>query len=102
MNWSFQLYSARDFQPWSDVLKMVADAGYTQVEGFGGMYGDPAGLRSLLDTNRLSMPTGHFALDMLENDFATARRIAETLGIGTLICPHIAADLRPADTAGWR
>lgn len=102
MNWSFQLYSARDFQPWSDVLEMVAGAGYTQVEGFGGMYDDAAGLRALLDANGLAMPTGHFGLDMLENDFASARRIAGTLGIGTLICPHVAAELRPVDEAGWR
>lgn len=102
MNWSFQLYSARKFQPWEDVLAMVAAAGYRQVEGFGGLYDDPAALRALLDRNGLSMPTGHFGLDLLENDFAAARRIAETLGIGTLICPHIAAELRPSDEAGWR
>lgn len=101
MNWSFQLYSARNFQPWDDVLAMVAAAGYTQVEGFGGLYEDAAGLRDSLDRNGLTMPTGHFALSMLEDDFATARRVAETLGIGTLICPHIAADLRPSDAAGW-
>lgn len=102
MNWSFQLYSARNFQPWEDVLTMVSKAGYTQVEGFGGLYEDPAALRAQLDANGLSMPTGHFSLDMLEGDFATARKIAETLGIGTLICPHIAADARPSDREGWR
>ena len=102
MNWSFQLYSARKFEPWSDVLKMVADAGYTQVEGFGGLYDDPPALRAMLDENGLSMPTGHFSLDMLEGDFAAARKIAETLGIGTLICPHIAVEQRPTDAAGWK
>jgi len=102
MNWSFQLYSARKFQPWEDVIAMVAAAGYRQVEGFGGLYEDPTALRELLDRNGLSMPTGHFGLDMLENDFARARRIAETLGVGTLICPHIASELRPSDEAGWR
>ena len=102
MNWSFQLYSARKFQPWEDVLRTVAEAGYTQVEGFGGLYDDPPALRAALDHNGLSMPTGHFSLDMLEGDFPTARRIAGMLGIGTLICPHLAADLRPADEAGWR
>ena len=102
MNWSFQLYSARKFQPWDGVLRTVAELGYAQVEGFGGIYDDPAGLRAELDRNGLSMPTGHFSLDMLEGDFAAARRIAETLGVGTLICPHIAADLRPSDEAGWR
>ncbi|MEO3387017.1 sugar phosphate isomerase/epimerase [Mesorhizobium sp. CAU 1741] len=101
MNWSFQLYSARNFQPWSDVLAMVAQAGYAQVEGFGGLYDNPQELRAALDRNGLTMPTGHFSLDMLENDFGAARRIAETLGIGTLICPHVAADMRPSDKAGW-
>ncbi|MEO3997407.1 sugar phosphate isomerase/epimerase [Mesorhizobium sp. CAU 1732] len=102
MNWSFQLYSARNFQPWEDVLTMVSTAGYTQVEGFGGLYDDPAALRAQLDANGLSMPTGHFSLDMLEGDFATARKIAETLGIGTLICPHIDAKARPSGREGWR
>jgi sugar phosphate isomerase/epimerase len=102
MNWSFQLYSARNFQPWSGVLKILAEAGYSQVEGFGGVYSDPDGLRADLDRNGLTMPTGHFSMDMLEKDFDGARRIAETLGMTMIVCPHIAADLRPADAAGWR
>ena len=102
MNWSFQLYSARNFQPWDKVLKLVAGAGYRQVEGFGGVYSDPAGFRAELDKNGLSMPTGHFSLDMLEKDFGGVRKIADALGIKLLICPHIAADQRPADAPGWR
>jgi len=102
MNWSFQLYSGRNFQPWENVIKTVADAGYTQVEGFGGLYADPKGLRATLDKNGLAMPTGHFGLDMLEGDFAKAAEIAGTLGMKIVICPHIAAELRPADAAGWR
>ena len=102
MNWSFQLYSARKFGPWSDVLETVSQAGYTQVEGFGGLYDDPPGLRALLDRNGLSMPTGHFSLDLLEQDFAAARRIAGTLGIGTLVCPYLVPEKRPANEAGWR
>ena len=102
MNWSFQLYSARNFQPWDKVLRMLGEQGYKQVEGFGGVYDDPAALRAELDKNGLTMPTGHFSLDMLENDFGSAQKIAETLGMKIIICPHIAADLRPADAAGWR
>ena len=37
---SFQLYSARNFPPWAEILKMVAAAGYKQVEGFGALYAD--------------------------------------------------------------
>src|SRR5690606_6187114 len=102
MNWSFQLYSGRNFQPWDDVISTVAEAGYAEVEGFGGIYADPKGLRATLDKNGLAMPTGHFGLNMLEGDFAKAASIAETLGMKVIICPHIAADLRPSDAAGWR
>lgn len=102
MNWSFQLYSARNFQPWDKVLKLLADSGYAQVEGFGGVYDDPQAFRAELDKNGLAMPTGHFSIDMLENDFDGARRIAETLGMKVMICPYLVAEQRPTDAAGWR
>lgn len=102
MNWSFQLYSARNFQPWDKILKMLGGLGYAQVEGYGGVYEDAAGFRAEMDRNGLSMPTGHFSIDMLENDFDAARRLADTLGVTTMICPYLVADARPADSAGWR
>lgn len=102
MNISFQLYSARHFQPYEDVLRQLAGWGYTQVEGFGGVYDNPAAFRAALDKNSLSMPSGHFSLDLLKNDFAGAESIAKTLGIGTIICPFLPPDKRPSDAAGWR
>lgn len=103
MNWSFQLYSARNFQPWDRVLKVLGDAGYREVEGYGGVYGDPDGFRKELDRNGLAMPTGHFSIVMLENDFDGARKIADALGVKTMICPYLEPDERPEDTAaGWR
>lgn len=102
MNWSFQLYSARNFQPWEAVLAMLAEAGYAAVEGFPDLYGDPAGLRAALDRTGLAMPTGHFGLDMLEADFTAVQAIAETLGIRTVICPWLAEEQRPSGAAGWR
>ena len=102
MNWSFQLYSARNFQPWDKILKMLAGLGYKEVEGFGGVYADPAGFRAEMDKNGLAMPTGHFPVDMLENDFDGARRLADALGVKTMICPYLVAEARPADAAGWR
>jgi sugar phosphate isomerase/epimerase len=102
MNWSFQLYSARNFQPWSQVLNRLAEAGYRQVEGFAGAYTDPEALRVELDRNGLTMPTGHFSVDMLENDLDGVHRIAQTLGMTMIICPYIAAERRPRDAAGWR
>ena len=89
MNWSFQLYSARNFQPWDKVLQLLGMLGYKQVEGFGGVYADPASFRKELDKNGLAMPSGHFSIDALEKDFDGVRKIADALGIKLLICPHI-------------
>jgi sugar phosphate isomerase/epimerase len=102
MNWSFQLYSARNHLPWSDVLALLAHLGYTQIEGFGGVYDDPAGLRREMDHNGLTMPSGHFSIEALEGDFDGVRRIADTLGIRLLVCPFLMPESRPADAAGWR
>ncbi|WP_322987777.1 sugar phosphate isomerase/epimerase [Hoeflea sp.] len=101
MDFSFQLYSARNFLPWSDVLAMVAAAGYTQVEGFGGVYEDPAGFRRALDANGLTMPSGHFSIDALESDIESVLAIAAALGIERIFCPHLDAEHRPTDRAGW-
>jgi sugar phosphate isomerase/epimerase len=102
MNWSFQLYSARKFPPWDRILKLLADAGYAEVEGFGGVYDDPAGFRAELDRNGLAMPTAHFSIDALENDFDGVRRIADALGVKLMVCPYLVPEARPSDTAGWR
>ena len=102
MNWSFQLYSARKFPPWEKVLQTVAAAGYKEVEGFGGVYDDPAGFRAELDRNGLAMPTGHFSIDALEGDFDGVARIAEALGVKLIVCPYLVAEERPSDTSGWR
>jgi sugar phosphate isomerase/epimerase len=48
------------------------------------------------------MPTAHFSIDMLENDFDGARRIADAFGVKLMVCPYLVAEQRPADAAGWR
>jgi sugar phosphate isomerase/epimerase len=101
MNWSFQLYSARNFQPWPTVLATVARLGYKNVEGFGGVYDDPKALRAEMDRNGLAMPSGHFSIDALEGDFDGVRKIADTLGVKLLICPFLMPDKRPTNAAGW-
>jgi sugar phosphate isomerase/epimerase len=102
MDLSFQLYSARNFQPWDEVLKLLGQIGYVQVEGFGGVYADPPSFRAEMDKNRLAMPTAHFPVDMLETDFDGVRRIADALGATTLVCPFLMPDARPKDAAGWK
>ncbi|MBE1206391.1 sugar phosphate isomerase/epimerase family protein [Aminobacter carboxidus] len=102
MDWSFQLYSARNFQPWDKVLNVLAGLGYTKVEGFGGVYDDPKAFRVELDKNGLAMPSGHFGIDMLEQDFAKAADIARTLGMKLIACPWLEPADRPTDADGWR
>ena len=102
MDWSFQLYSARNYTPWENVLRTLAGLGYAQVEGFGGVYDNPSTFRAALDANGLAMPSGHFGMDLLEGDFGQARQIAEALGITLLAAPWLEPVDRPRDAAGWR
>lgn len=102
MPWSFQLYSARNFLPWENVLKTLSGLGYREVEGFGGVYGDAKAFRAELDRNGLAMTSGHFSLDMLEKELDNSLAVARTLGMKLLACPHIAAEARPQDAAGWK
>ncbi|MEJ6478437.1 MAG: sugar phosphate isomerase/epimerase [Octadecabacter sp.] len=99
---AYQLYCSRNFPPLGDTLSMLSRLGYSYVEGFGGLYDDPAGLRAQLDAAGLQMPTGHFGLDVVEGDPSHAIHVAKTLGMTHVFVPHIAAEMRPVDTAGWR
>ncbi|QPB21670.1 sugar phosphate isomerase/epimerase [Rhizobium sp. 007] len=103
---SFQLYSARNFQPYSAIFEKLGKAGYSEVEGFGGIYADLndadlKGLRADLDKNALTMATGHFSPDFLDGEVKKSLNIAKTLGMDSIYAPHLAADQRPADGAGW-
>lgn len=103
MDLSFQLYSARDFTPWDKVIKLLADLGYTQVEGFGGNYQDPTAFRALLDEHSLSMPSGHFfPINSVEDDLESTLNAAKTLGINRIFCPAPTDEYRSgADAAAW-
>jgi len=100
MDIGFQLYSARNY-PLADVLKKVAALGYTQVEGYGALYTDPAGLRQQLDANGLTMPTAHVNLSDLE-DTGKTLELARTLGIKVVVCPWLAPLDRPLTADGWK
>lgn len=101
---SYQLYSSRNFPPLADTLKMVAKAGYAQVQGYGALYANPAlvaELKANLAQSGLHMASGHFSLDMLENASATVLDIAKTFDMKAIYCPHLMPDQRPGDAAGW-
>ena len=101
-DFSYQLYSSRDFPPLEDTLRMLKRLGYAGVEGFGGVYGDAGATRAALDEAGLAMESGHFGIDMLEGERDNVLRIAATLGMKAIYCPFLPVEQRPADAAGWK
>lgn len=105
MSFSFQLYSARNFPPLSNTIKLLGDLGYTSTEGFGGLFGSMDEVRALkadLDANGLSMRSTHIGLDMVEDTPDLSLEIAKTLGMENLYVPFIMPDDRPTTAEGWR
>ncbi len=99
---SYQLYSSRNFPPLDRTLTRLAAAGYTSVEGYGGLYGDPGALAAMLKAHGLTMPSGHFGLDELEGEVDRCLAIARATGMARLYCPYLPAERRPATLQGWR
>jgi sugar phosphate isomerase/epimerase len=103
---SFQLYSAREFPPLSDVIALLGSLGYKEAEGFSGIYGamDDAAVKSLkadLDASGIRMATGHFGIDALENEPKRMIEIARTLGMDAIYAPYLMPGERPTDGEGW-
>lgn len=102
---SYQIYSSRNFPPLSATLKMLGEAGYPAIEGFGGLFQSQAQVDELaagLKANGLTMPTSHVGLDMLEGQPDYVVKIAGQLGWKRAYVPWIHPDHRPTDAAGWR
>ena len=98
---SFQLYSARNAGDFSDLLKLLSSAGYAHVEGYGAQYEAPEQTLAALKSAGLNMPSGHFSLQMLEEETDTAISVAKTLGITRIYCPYLDESERPNSTEGW-
>ncbi|SMY08141.1 sugar phosphate isomerase/epimerase family protein [Flavimaricola marinus] len=98
---SYQLYCSRNFPEIEDTLAMLAQTGFTECEGYGGLYGDLARLKNALDGTSMKMTSGHFGLDMVENDTAKALEVVKTLGVSRVYVPHLMPADRPTDAAGW-
>lgn len=99
---SYQLYSSRNHPPIEQTIAMLAKAGYKEVEGFGGVYGEAQSLRKTLDAHGMTMPSGHFSIEMLEKDRKKSLAIAAALGINKLVIPYLMADQRPKSAKGWK
>lgn len=86
MDFSYQLYSARNEASLDDTLKTLKQLGYNQVEGWGGQFADPAALARSLKAAGLVMPTAHMGFDQLKDTDATLG-IVDVVGIDTVYCP---------------
>lgn len=101
-DYSYQLYSSRNFGPLEETLKMLGELGYAHAEGYGGLYANPAAVETLkanLARNNLAMPTGHIGFEQLRDDPATVLNFARALDMKVLIAPI--APGRDMDAAGW-
>ena len=63
---SYQLYCSRNFPPVADTMKMLAEAGFAEVEGYGGLLGDPAALKAALPEGQVIQKTKDHAAQILE------------------------------------
>ena len=87
---SYQLYSSRDFGPLPETLKILGKLGYKQVEGYGGLYEDLDQLGQLkadLEANGLNMATGHFGFDMVSGQPVRVLEIAKALDMSGIFVP---------------
>jgi sugar phosphate isomerase/epimerase len=99
---SFQLYSARSMEPLAAQFELLASLGYTMVEPFGGLFGDPDGLKRLLDRHGMTAPTAHVGMDRLRADPKAAARLCQSLAIATVMAPAPPMGEREGDEAHWR
>ena len=101
MEFSYQLYSARNEASLDETLKTLKQLGYAQVEGWGGQFADPAALAQSLKHAGLAMPTAHLGFAQLV-DIGAALKIADAVGIETVFCPAPpTADYREG-TGDWQ
>lgn len=100
---SFQLYSARNAGPVDAQLESLAAIGYDAVEPYGGNFlADPKGFRAKTDALGLAVPTAHMPLAELDKDLAKVVDMSKTLGLETVVLPHVGGADRPTTVDGWK
>ena len=100
MDYSYQLYSARNEASLDDTLKTLKSLGYAQVEGWGGQFADPAALAASVKNAGLIMPTAHMGMDQLMKT-DEALRIADAVGVKTAFCPAPPSSHYREGTGDW-
>ncbi len=103
-DFSYQLYSSRNFGPLPKTLRMLGELGYSQVEGYGELFADPKRvdtLRANLEDTGLVMPTGHFGLEMVRDRPRDVLEIGRAFGMKAIFVPAIGPEERRKDANGW-
>lgn len=98
---STQLYCYRSEPSLHETLKMLQQAGYRHVEGYGGNFADVPALKAELAEHGMTMPTAHVGLDQIERDPEGVIAMARDVGIETVFAPWIPPEMRPTSEAGW-
>lgn len=101
MEISLQLYSMREHSDQIALLGELPAMGISRVEGYGGVYGDPATYRAAMDAHGITMPTGHMGLADIEADFAATMEIVKTMGMRRVYAPYLEEKDRPTTAAGY-
>ncbi len=104
MNWSFQLYSARNFQPWDKVLKMLARSRLHAGRRLRRRLCRPGRIPQASSTrNGLTMPSGHFSHRPAGERFRRRGARSPRRSASSMIdLPAHRRGARPTDAAGWQ
>jgi sugar phosphate isomerase/epimerase len=99
---SVQLYSLRHIPDVQAQLRLVQQARLPCVETTTANYAEPDRFCRLLERYGLAVPTGHFGIDWLRNDFAATVALAHGFGMETLYVWGLPEAEHPRDAGGWR
>jgi sugar phosphate isomerase/epimerase len=100
MNWSLQLFSARNTRL-AEALGIVQAAGYSSVEAYRENFRDVDAFQRALDAVGLTVPSMHINIGPLRDDPQGCMQLARQFDTSHVVCPYLMADERPLDRAGW-
>lgn len=99
---ALQLYSLRTLkEPFADVLRSVAEAGYAGVETVGDHGLDSGEMNDLLAEHGLEVCSSHVGLAALEADVASISRFNRDVGNDVLVVPGLPASLYDDTKESW-
>ena len=94
-----QLYTVRNLlkQDFEGTIAKVAEIGYKEVE-FAGYDGkSPQEVRKILDSNKLTSPSEHIPMEVIEKKWPETLEAAHTVGQKFIVCPWMEVSKRNPD-----